>query len=237
MNRLKIGMVLLLVITSAAAVLFFDLPALLVRFLEYINGLGPAGGALFVLLYIIATVAFIPGSILTLGAGFVFGPVWGTVWVSAGSTVGATAAFLLGRTLFRGWIAGKIAGNRRFAAIDRAVAEEGWKIVLLTRLSPVFPYNVLNYAYGLTDIRVLPYAATSWIGMLPGTFLYVYIGSLAGNVAAAAAGTGAAGGIDSRLELALRITGLAATLLVTIVAGRIAKKALGRRVGEEEADV
>jgi uncharacterized membrane protein YdjX (TVP38/TMEM64 family) len=232
MNKTKLAVLAIIAAGIIAAAVLFDLPALLVRGLEYIDSFGLAGALIFIALYITATVAFIPGSILTLGAGVVFGLGWGTVYVSIGSTIGATAAFLLGRSLFRGWISGKIEGSKRFSAIDRAVAEEGWKIVLLTRLSPVFPYNVLNYAYGLTDIGTLPYAFSSWIGMLPGTLLYVYVGSLAGNLAAAAAGPEVSGGTDGPLEMIVRIAGFTATLLVTILVARIARRALSTRIEE-----
>lgn len=232
MNKAKLAILLLIAAGIVVAALLFDLPALLVRGLEYIDGLGVAGALIFIMLYIAATVAFIPGSILTLGAGVVFGLGWGTAYVSIGSTIGATAAFLLGRSLFRDWISAKIKGSKRFSAVDSAVAEEGWKIVLLTRLSPVFPFNVLNYAYGLTDIGTLPYLISSWIGMLPGTLLYVYIGSLAGNLAAAAAGPDVAGGSGGFLETGIRIAGFGATLLVTILIARIARRALSRRIEE-----
>jgi uncharacterized membrane protein YdjX (TVP38/TMEM64 family) len=237
MNKKKAAIFVLVIAAVAGLAIFFDLPELLVSGLEYIDGLGIAGVFIFIALYISATVAFIPGSILTLGAGFVFGLGPGILYVSIGSTLGATAAFLLGRSLFREWIAAKIEGSPKFASIDRAVAQEGWKIVLLTRLSPVFPFNVLNYAYGLTDIRTAAYVLTSWIGMLPGTVLYVYIGSLAGDVAAVAAGSqpvesAAAEGLGAWLGPALRIVGLGATLLVTLVIARIAGKALRQRIEE-----
>ena len=237
LNKKKIAIVILLIAIVIVLSVVFDLPKLLITGLEYINGLGLAGIFIFIALYISATVAVIPGSILTLGAGFVFGLGPGTLYVSIGSTLGATAAFLLGRSLFRDWIAAKIAGSPKFASIDRAVAREGWKIVLLTRLSPVFPFNVLNYAYGLTNIRTAAYVLSSWIGMLPGTVLYVYIGSLAGDVAAVAAGPqpvegAAAEGLGAWLGPALRIIGLGATLLVTIVIARIARKALRQHIDE-----
>ena len=237
MNKKKIILAALIVAALVAAAVLLDLPALLVKGLEYIRGLGFFGVVLFIGLYITATVAFVPGSILTLGAGFVFGLGPGTAYVSIGSTIGATAAFLLGRSLFRDWITAKTEKNPRFASLDKAVAREGWKIVLLTRLSPVFPFNVLNYAYGLTRIKTLPYLLTSWIGMLPGTLLYVYIGSLAGDMAAVAAAPReidiAQGGIGVWLGPALRIVGFGATFLVTVLIARIAGKALRKHIGEE----
>ena len=141
--------------------------------LEWINDQGAVGGIAFILLYIVASVAFLPGSILTLGAGVVFGVFLGSVYVFIGATIGAIAAFLVGRYLARGWVASKIAGNEKFAAVDNAVGREGLKIVLLTRLSPVFPFNLLNYAYGVTGVSLKDYILGT-IGILPGTVMYVY---------------------------------------------------------------
>src|SRR5260370_31512004 len=125
-------------------------PALLGTALEAIARLGAWGAVLFALLYMAARVLFLPGSILTLGAGVVFGLARGAVIVSISATLGATAAFLVGRYVARDWVAGKIEGNPKFKAIDEAVAREGWKIVGLTRLSPVLPFTLLNYTFGLT---------------------------------------------------------------------------------------
>ena len=149
-----------------------DVRALLRDALDWIEQLGPWGPILFVLIYVVATVLLVPGSALTLGAGAVFGVVRGTLIVSLASTLAATAAFLVGRYLARDAIARKIERNEKFAAIDKAVADEGWKIVLLTRLSPVFPFSLLNYAFGLTRVRLSHYVLASWIGMLPGTVMY-----------------------------------------------------------------
>jgi len=170
----------------------------------------------------------LPGSVLTLGAGFLFKIVIGTVTVSIGSTLGACAAFMVGRTIARNWIAGKVARNKKFAAVDEAVAQQGFKIVLLTRLSPVFPFNILNYAFGLTKISFWKYALGSWIGMLPGTLMYVYFGAGLRSLADVAAGNvekNAAG----RLFFWL---GLAATIAVTVFVTRIARKALRQAVGQ-----
>ncbi len=204
----------------------FDIQGLLRRALEWIGDLGPAGAAAFVGIYVVACVLFIPGSILTLGAGAVYGVVRGSLLVSVASTLGATAAFLAGRYLARDWVARRIEGNERFRAIDRAVGREGWKIVGLTRLSPVFPFNLLNYAYGLTRVSLRDYVLASWIGMIPGTVMYVYLGSLAGSLATLDAG----GGGRSRAQWVLYVVGLAATVAVTVYVTRIARAALAQRV-------
>jgi uncharacterized membrane protein YdjX (TVP38/TMEM64 family) len=200
--------------------------------LQWIDSLGAIGALAFILLYIIATVAFLPGSILTLGAGVVFGVVMGSVYVFIGATIGATAAFLVGRYLARGWVAKKIAGNAKFKAIDAAVGREGLKIVLLTRLSPVFPFNLLNYAYGVTGVSLKDYVLGS-IGMIPGTIMYVYIGSLAGNIATI--------GTDSQpgnpiIQWAIRIIGFIATVAVTLYVTKIARQALEAEVLESSQD-
>jgi uncharacterized membrane protein YdjX (TVP38/TMEM64 family) len=192
---------------------------------EYIRDLGPWGPAFFIAAYVAACVLFLPGSVLTLGAGAAFGPVWGVVWTSIASTLGATAAFLTGRFVAREPIARRIAGDTRFAAIDEAVGREGWKIVLLTRLSPVFPFSLLNYAYGLTRVPTRDYVFASWAGMLPGTVLYVYLGSLGRSVAASK---------KSPADWAALGAGLIATVAVAVLATRIAKRALKTKLAAAE---
>ena len=136
-------------ILASAIVALFVLPVkeYLLHFLEWVRGIGPVGAAVLAALYVPACLLFLPGWILSFGAGFAFGVVWGTVAVSAGSVLGATAAFVAGRTLARGLVESKVASNPKFTAMDQAVADEGFKIVLLTRLSPIFPFNLLNYAF------------------------------------------------------------------------------------------
>lgn len=194
--------------------------------LQWIEGLGAIGAIAFILLYIVSTVAFLPGSVLTLGAGIVFGVVSGALYVFVGATLGATLAFLVGRYLARGWVSKKIAGNAKFQTIDEAVGREGFKIVLLTRLSPVFPFNLLNYAFGVTGVSLKDYFLGS-VGMIPGTIMYVYLGSLAGNLATL--GTGEAPS-NPTVQWTIRIVGFIATVAVTLYVTRIARKALEQRV-------
>lgn len=194
--------------------------------LTWISGLGPLAPLFFIALYIVACVFMLPGSILTLGAGVVFGVVKGSIAVSIGATLGAACAFLVGRYLARGWVARRIAGNKRFTAIDEAVEREGWKIVLLVRLSPIFPFNLLNYAFGLTKVRLKSYFFASWLGMIPGTVMYVYIGSLAGDLAK----LGAGGRSRTTGEWILYGIGLLATVVVTVFITRIARKSLSTRI-------
>ncbi len=219
----------LILLATIAVVLiaayYLDFPSQLGRVLDWISELGTLAPVIFVLLYIVVTVLVLPGSILTLGAGVVFGVVRGSIVVSIASTLGATCAFLIGRYLAREWVASKIEGNEKFSAIDRAVAREGWKIVGLTRLSPIFPFNLLNYAFSITKVSLRDYFFASWIGMIPGTILYVYIGSLAGDLATL--GTG--GHTRSTTEWAMYVVGLIATIGVTVFVTRIARRALEER--------
>src|SRR5262245_23078372 len=149
--------------------------------LQWIANSGPAGVLCYIVLYIVACVLMLPGSVLSIGAGSIFGLGPGILLTSLASTLGATAAFLVGRYLARGWVSRRLEAQPRFKAIDQAVAREGWKIVGLTRLSPAFPFCVLNYAYGLTSVSLRDYFFASWLGMLPITVFYVYLGSLLRN--------------------------------------------------------
>jgi uncharacterized membrane protein YdjX (TVP38/TMEM64 family) len=188
------------------------------RLLTWVEELGAWGPVIVILAYIAACLLFLPGSILTLGAGAVFGVVRGTIAVSIGSTLGAGAAFLTGRFLARDWIERKVSANRVFADIDRAIGLQGFKIVFLTRLSPLFPFNLLNYAFGLTKVRFWTYLLASWIGMFPATVMYVYLGAAAKEAVAGGGGSGA--------KRMLFWVGLAATIVVATIVTRIARRAL-----------
>ena len=229
-----LGLTVLTFLSAAAPVLAqdsassggFNPQEFLRNALESIDNLGSTGAIAFILLYIVATVAFLPGSVLTLGAGVVFGVAFGSLYVFIGATIGATGAFLVGRYLARGFIAKKIEGNTKFAAIDEAVGREGLKIVLLTRLSPIFPFNLLNYAYGLTKVSLKDYVIGS-VGMLPGTMMYVYIGSLAGDIATIGTGDQPS---NPAITWAIRIIGFIATVAVTLYVTRVAREALDKSV-------
>ena len=219
------AVVLLVVVLAALAVAARALPVkdYLRVFLSWTETVGMWGPVVLVGVYILACVLMAPGSLVTLGAGFLFKVVVGTVAVSVGSTLGACAAFLLGRTLARKWVSEKVAGNARFGAIDEAVGREGFKIVLLTRLSPIFPFNLLNYAYGVTRVSFRNYALASWIGMLPGTVMYVYIGSTFRSIA----DLGAGGREKSLGEWVFFAVGLAITVVVVGYVTRVARRVLG----------
>lgn len=197
-------------------------------FSRWVADLGPLGPVVFVLGYALATVAFLPGSLLTLAGGAIFGLGWGTLWVFLGAILGSSLAFLVARYGARAAIERKVQGNAKFAAIDKAVGTQGRKIVFLLRLSPVFPFNLLNYALGLTRVRFTDYLIAG-AGMLPGTLLYVYYGKVLGDVAALAAGTKLE---RTTWDYVLLGVGLAATVAVTLFVTRLARRAL-----KESADV
>lgn len=199
------------------------------QFAAWVDSLGAWGPVVFILGYAAAVVAFVPGSVLTLAAGAIFGLAEGVGYVFIAATLGASLAFLVSRYIARSAIEHRIQANPKFAAIDRAVGEEGRKIVFLLRLSPVFPFSLLNYGLGLTRVRFLDYVLAC-VGMLPGTVLYVYYGKLAGDVAALAGGAAPAGGAGYWSVL---ILGLVATVVVTALITRTAKRALAAATGEE----
>ncbi len=188
-------------------------------------GLGIWGPVVLALVYIVATVLLVPGTILTLAAGGMFGLVVGTITVSIGSTLGACLAFLIVRYVARDKVAARASRSRLFGSIDRAIGEGGWRIVALLRLSPAIPFNLQNYLFGLTPIRFWPYVLTSWLAMLPGTFLYVYLGHIAGAaVGADRSRTGA--------EWAMLAVGFLATIVVTVYVTRLARRKLREQLNE-----
>jgi uncharacterized membrane protein YdjX (TVP38/TMEM64 family) len=226
---IKLGAIAIMIIGLIAATKYLGIAGVISQNLQdalaWIQGLGYGGAIIFITIYIVATVFLIPGTILTLGAGFVFGVIKGSILVSIASTLGATAAFLVGRYFIRGWVAGQIERQPKFKAIDEAVAQDGWKIVGLTRLSPIFPFNFLNYAFSVTQVSLQDYILASWIGMMPGTVMYVYFGSLAQNLASLSA--------DVRAPIWLQIIGFIATVLVTVYVTKIAKKALDSQIHQD----
>jgi uncharacterized membrane protein YdjX (TVP38/TMEM64 family) len=198
-----------------------ELAGSLDAFVRRVAELGAWAPVVFVAGYAVFVAALVPGSLLTIAGGAIFGLAAGTLYVFTGAVLGSITGFLIARYLARGWVEHRIEADPRFAAIDRAVADNGLKITFLLRLSPVFPFSFLNYALGLTRVRLRDYALASF-GMLPGTLLYVYYGKLAGDVAAAAAGTSTGG----PASLVLNGVGLVATIAVTVLVTRIARRAL-----------
>jgi len=223
-NHRSLGKLLL----GALVVLGRKAGAYIPQFAQWVDSLGVWGPFVFILGYIVAAVAFVPGVLLTLAAGAIWGIFPGVLYAFVAAVLGSTAAFLVARYLARAVIERRMAGNTRFAALDRAVGEQGRKLVFLLRLSPVFPFNILNYALGLTSVRFGDYVVAS-VGMLPGTFLYVYYGKLIGDLAALAGGVAAEKGTEYYLFLAV---GLVATLVATAFVTRMARTALRTATGE-----
>ncbi len=197
-------------------------------FRAWVETQGIWGHVAFALTYALATVALAPGALLTIAAGVAFG-LAGFPTVIIGATVGAGLAFLVGRTIARGWVEKQVEGNRTFKAIDRAIASEGWKIVGLMRLSPLVPFNLQNYFFGVTPVGFWPYLITTFFGIMPGTLLYVWIGSLG---AEAGAGFGGGGGA-STLKWVFLAVGLVTTLAVTVLVSRKAAQKL-REAGVDD---
>ncbi len=208
---------------------FLPLDEILGSFFETIQSLGAWGPVLLVGAYIVATVLMVPGTILSLGAGFAFGLTVGTLAVSIGSVLGALLAFLVGRNMARDFVEQKARQFPKFAAVDQAVQQAGFKIVLLTRLSPAFPFNVLNYLFSITKVRTRDYFFASWIGMLPGTLMFVYFGTAIKNLADLAAGR-FDGGTSQKILLGI---GLLATVVVTVYITRLARAAIREYVPSE----
>jgi uncharacterized membrane protein YdjX (TVP38/TMEM64 family) len=215
------GLVLALVVAAVVvAVRLLPVDAWLRAVQEAVGRMGPLGPLVYVAVYVVCALLFVPGSVLTLGAGLVFGLAKGTLVVVVAANLAANAAFVLARHFLRSRVEAMAARDPRFAAIDAAIREEGWKVVALLRLSPLVPFSLSNYLYGLTPVALGPYALASFVGMLPGTVLYVYLG--------AAGGAAAAGRSRSPLEWALLGAGLVATVAVTVLLTRKARAHLGR---------
>jgi uncharacterized membrane protein YdjX (TVP38/TMEM64 family) len=213
-----------IVIALFLAMRFLPVQQWLRNFNDWVSQMGAAGIFIFIGVYAVATVLLAPGAILTIGAGFAFGLWKGFLAVSAGATLGASLAFLVARFIARDKVEAIAKENEKFRNIDTAIGKQGAKLVFLLRLSPVIPFNLSNYFYGLTSVKFWPYVLASWIGMMPGTFLYVYIGT-AGKAAVSAAAGGEAMKHDWQYWTLMGV-GLAATIAVTIWVTKIARNAL-----------
>ncbi|HEX4951409.1 MAG TPA: TVP38/TMEM64 family protein [Blastocatellia bacterium] len=227
MKNRKAIMIAVILLLVGIGFLFLPVKAWTLALQHWIQSLGWIGPLVFVLFYVIATILLIPGSALTLAAGAIFGLWVGAVTVIVGANLGALGSFLLAKTRLRDKVQEWAAANPKFAALDRAIGQNGFKMVTLTRLSPAFPFTLLNYLLGVTSVRTAPYVLGNLLGMLPASFLYVYLGSLAGETL-----SGAATGGATTLQLVLKIVGLLATVAVVIFVTRIARKAIAEAEGE-----
>ena len=195
---------------------------------DYVQGHGTAGALAYGAIYVAWVVAMLPGFLLTMAAGVVYGPLLATAIVVPVQTLGVTLAFLSSRYLFRGFVEERLGEDPRFRAIDRAVDDRSFVLVLLLRLSPAVPYNVLNYALGATRVRLGPYVAGSFLGMIPGTFLYAYLGATLGTLGGSAP--------EDPVQQVVHWVGLGATVLVAVVATWIARNALKSAFAEAGID-
>ena len=213
-----------IVIALFLAMKFLPVQQWLTNFNNWVGQMGTAGILIFIAVYAVVTVLLAPGAILTIGTGFAFGLWKGFLAVSAGSTLGAALAFLVARFIARDRVEAIAKGNEKFRNIDNAIGQQGAKLVFLLRLSPVIPFNLSNYLYGLTGVKFWPYVLASWLGMMPGTLLYVYIGT-AGKAAVSAAAGGEAMKHGWQYWTFMSV-GLAATIVVTIWVTKIARHAV-----------
>lgn len=211
----------------AAGFVFLPLGEWAVDLVDYVRGAGAPGVLIYALVYIVATVLLVPGSLLTIGAGSVWGLWGGVALVLPASLIGAQLAFFAGRYLARDWVGRKVASKPRLAAVDEAIGGSGFQIVFLLRLSPLVPFALLNYFLGITAARARDYFLASAVGMIPGIFLYVYIGSLVTNAAALSTGETPEAGLWGRV---LFWGGLVATLVVTIYVSRLARRKLDEKL-------
>ena len=175
---------------------------------------GPWAPILFVLLYALGAVAFVPGAALTVAGGVLFGPVWGTLWNLMGATLGATLAFLIARYSASGWVAAR--SGERLGRLIRGVEQEGWRFVAFVRLVPLFPFNLMNYAFGLTRIRLGEYVLASFVCMAPGAIAYTYLGYAGREAASGPSGATS----DILFALALLVTIAFMARLVSRLRGR-----------------
>jgi len=220
----KIFVALLIIAAIVIAYRFLPVTDWLKHFQTYVRGLGALGYVVYIVVYAICVVAFIPASILTLGAGAIFGFSGGTIVVVFGATIGATLAFLLARTVMRKRIEEMTHSNAKFRALDRAIASEGMKIVFLVRLAVVFPFTYINYAFGLTAIPLWRYVLATFLGIIPATAAFVF---------ASSAATKAATGETSNITKIVYITGGVVAIIVSVLIGRIATRAI-KRAGVDE---
>jgi Uncharacterized conserved protein len=227
----RIAVLVAILIALFLATRFLPVDQWLRSFNDWVGQMGTAGILVFIIVYALATVLMAPGSILTIGAGFVFGLWKGFLAAWVGATLGAALAFLVARFVARDKIEAIARRNEKFRKIDSAIGKQGAKLIFLLRLSPVIPFNLSNYFYGLTAVKFWPYVVASWIGMMPGTFLYVYIG-VASKAAVAATAGGEAIKHGWQYWTFLGV-GLVATVIVTIWVTKIARDALKSEAVQE----
>src|SRR6059058_2847955 len=224
----RLVVLIAIVVALFVAMKFLPVREWLTNFNNWVGQMGAVGIFIFIAVYAVATVLLAPGSILTIGAGFAFGLWKGFLAVSVGATLGASLAFLIARFIARDKVEAIARRNEKFRKIDNAIGKQGAKLIFLLRLSPLIPFNLSNYFYGLTAVKFWPYVLASWIGMMPGTFLYVYIGTAGKAAVSAAGGEAVKQGWQYWTFMSI---GLVATIVVTIWVAKIARDSLKKTAG------
>lgn len=230
-SLLKFTLLLLLIAVIATACFTLPVEKILKDFLLWIEqDLGPWGPLVLAIAYIPLTVLAVPASVLTLGGGYLFGLPVGFVADSIGATIGAAAAFLLGRTIGRSFVISKLKDYPQFRAVAIAIRKSGFKIVLLLRLVPLLPFNMLNYLLSVTPVSIWEYMLASWLGMMPITFALVYVGTTLKDLSDVTHGWGE----FSKTRWAMIILGLLVSVFLIICVTRVAKAALEKALAENE---
>lgn len=232
-GKLKFLLGSFLVATLIIATQYLNVGEILHNAIIWVQNLGILGPIGYMFIYNLATLLFIPGSLLTLKGGCLFGIFWGSIYVLIAAIIGAILAFIVGRYLSRDWVSRQIDKHPKFKVINLAVAKEGWKIVLLTRLCPIFPFNLLNYAFGVTQVSLKDYILGS-LGIFPGTVMYVYMGSVAGDLAMLNRDYQPTNPEAQIGQWVMQIIGLIATVAVTVYVTRVAQKALAESMVNED---
>lgn len=232
---MKLSPKLVIICLSICGLIFaihhFHLGMALNILLARVKSLGGWAPLIYITIYNLATILLLPGSLLTMKGGCLFGWWWGTIYTIIGSMVGAIIAFLIGRHFSRNWVRKKMAKYPRFNLLNAAVKKDGWKIVVLTRLSPIFPFNLLNYAFGVTDVSLRDYILGS-LAMIPATIMYTYIGSLATDLSTIGDNLD---GQTQILQWSMRLCGLGATLFLIVYLKQWSDKIFQQRLSHLES--
>ena len=231
---LRLGVVLAVVLALLAAPWLPGVQEAFAAFGRWVHGLGPWGLVLLAAAYTPVCLLMLPGSWLTLGAGALFSPLAAIVAISLGSTLGAAITFLFSRAIGRRRLEEWLRHRPWFAPLDRTVGEQGFRIVMLTRLTPVLPYGPLSHAFGLTRVGFGEYLLATWLGMLPATVVYVYLGSAAKGVMTLLADLVAGRAAENLPQLLMLLVGLAAAIAVTTLLVRLARRALADTMAKQE---
>jgi len=232
-KRAKLITIILILLLSLWLFSKFNLSSLWVQILQNIHELGIWGVIIFMVFYNLATLCLIPGSILTMKGGCLYGLIHGSIIVFVSATFGAITSFLLGRYVCKNWVYSMLNKYPQFIQINEAISKKGWQIVFLSRLSPLFPFNLLNYLFGISKISFQDYLIGS-LGIIPGTLMYVYFGSLATNLATANVDNIIVTPKTQIITWTVRIIGLISTIMITIISTNFARKNLNKNLNTND---